>query len=256
MEIIDGFHIDDGVLVEYKGKAEKIVIPDCVTEIGDGVFCELEKITSVTLPKGLKSIGANAFDACKGLTEIALPEGLQSIGSEAFEFCYSLKSISIPSTVTEIGTDAFWCCDNLEEITVDEKNTVYHSSGNCLIETESKSLLVVRNNSVIPLDGSVTRIGTAAFGSSDNLVDYKIPAVITTIGEMAFGYCFELKSVTVPQSVVKIEESAFEECDELFHIYYEGTSEQWFKIDLHEDWLYNTFNVTVHCSNKNLRYNG
>ena len=256
MEIIDGFHIEDGVLVEYKGKATKVVVPSGVTEIGDGVFCEFEKITSVTLPSSVTSIGANAFDACHALTEINLPEGLTYIGDEAFEFCYSLKRIHIPSTVTNIGEDVFWCCDGLEEIAVDEKNEVYHSSGNCLIETATKTLLAVRNNSVIPTDGSVTKIGKTAFGSIDGLKSFKIPSVITEIGETAFGYCYELKSVTIPPSVVKIGESAFEECDELSHIYYEGTYEQWLNIDVHDEWLYNTFNVTVHCLDKDVKYNG
>ena len=55
------FHIVDGVLVKYRGKGRKVVIPDSVTAIGDGAFWKCSSLTSITLPYSVKSIVDSAF---------------------------------------------------------------------------------------------------------------------------------------------------------------------------------------------------
>ena len=78
--------------------------------------------------------------------EVLIPSTYQGlpvtyIGDEAFYGCSSLTSIRIPDSVTSIGYGAFVDCSSLTSITVDEGNPVYHSDGNCLIETESKTFM-------------------------------------------------------------------------------------------------------------------
>ena len=65
------------------------------------------------------------------------------IQPSAFWNCNSLVSITIPSSVTSIGGSAFDGCTSLGSIIVDTANTVYHSSGNCLIKTAKKHWLPV-----------------------------------------------------------------------------------------------------------------
>ena len=67
-------------------------------------------------------------------------------------------------------------------ITVADGNTVYHSAGNCLIETESKTLVLGCKNSVIPTDGSVTSIGEYAFYGCTSFTSVTIPSSVTSIG--------------------------------------------------------------------------
>ena len=102
------------------------------------------------------------------MQEIVIPRGVEVIGKDAFYNCHSLKKIAIPDTVTSIGAGAFTNCGDLEEITVDKNNPVYHSDGNCLIETKKKILLRGCKNSVIPADGSVTVLGENSF-SNDSI---------------------------------------------------------------------------------------
>ena len=71
-------------------------------------------------------------------------------------------------------------------IVVEEGNPVYHSDGNCLIETESKTLVAGCNTSVIPDDGSVTSIGYYAFNGCTGLTSVTIPDGVTSIGGSAF----------------------------------------------------------------------
>ena len=128
------------------------------------------------------------------------------------------KSITIPNSVTSIGSSAFSGCSSLTSITVDEGNSKYHSAGNCLIETASKTLVLGCKNSVIPTDGTVTSIGDSAFEDCSNLTSIVIPDSVTSIGYDAFEGCSNLTSIVIPDSVTSIGSSAFAYCSNLTSI--------------------------------------
>jgi hypothetical protein len=68
------------------------MIPDSVTSIGDEVFYQCSKLTSVTIPNSVTSIGDEAFAGCSGLTSITIPNSVTKIGGYAFIFCPSLTA--------------------------------------------------------------------------------------------------------------------------------------------------------------------
>ena len=200
-----------------------IDIPNSVTSIGEGAFWGCENLTNIKIPDGVTSILEDAFANCTSLTSIDIPNSVTSIGSRAFSDCYSLTSIDIPNSVTSIGNNAFkgctsltsinipdnvifigygvfWNCESIESITVDENNPVYHSGGNCLIETESKTLIAGCKNSVIPSDRSVTFIGDWAFWGCGSLTSVVIPDCITSIGCYPFAYCAGIESIIVDEN--------------------------------------------------------
>ena len=107
-----------------------------------------------------------------------------------------ISTVVIANGVTSIGSFAFSYCAGLESITVASGNTVYHSAGNCLIETASKTLIAGCKNSIIPTDGSVTSIGVQAFYGCTGLTSITIPSSVTSIGDSAFRNCTGLKNVT------------------------------------------------------------
>ena len=190
-----------------------------VTSIGPNAFSECEWIKSVFIPDSITSIGDYAFEECYSLTSIVIPDSVTSIGDGAFGDCDSLTSIIIPESVTSIGDFVFDRCDNLASITVAEGNSVYHSAGNCLIETASKTLIAGFKTSVIPADGSVTIIGTRAFIYCDGLTSVIIPDSVTSIGSSAFSGCDSLTSVTIGSGVQSIGSSAFSYCYKLLEVY-------------------------------------
>ena len=130
----------DSPLYSYRELITEVVIPEGVTNIGEGVFWDCTGLTEVTIPAGVtsidnyafagcrnlvavsvsesvKSIGVYAFQNCNSLTTINIPEGVTSILNNAFQNCNSLAFITIPAGVTSIGSHAFWGCSGLTSIT-------------------------------------------------------------------------------------------------------------------------------------------
>ena len=163
-----------------------VVIGDSVTSIGNLAFDDCSSLTSVVIGEGVTSIGGWAFQSCSSLTSVVIGDSVTSIGNYAFCACTSLTSVVIPDSVTSIGSGAFSGCNT---IVVETGNQNYHVSGNCLIETESKTLLWGTDTSVIPTDGSVTSIGDYAFYDCTSLSSVVIPDSVTSIGNSAFFNC-------------------------------------------------------------------
>ncbi|MBQ7325220.1 MAG: leucine-rich repeat domain-containing protein [Clostridia bacterium] len=132
-----------------------------------------------------------------------------AIGLDNLEPRWKIQTLTIPASVVNIERDTLSDCRNLREITVEAGNPVYHSQGNCLIETATGVLVVGCNNSVIPDDGSVTEIGRTAFYHCEGLTEITIPEGVTTIGAFAFDGCSNLATVKLPSSLRTIEQYAF-----------------------------------------------
>ncbi len=195
-----------------------IAIPDSVTSIERNAFTGCSGLTSIMIPDGVTSIGDYAFSGCSGLTSIIIPNGVTSIARGAFQYCRGLTSILIPDSVTSIGDAVLYACDSLTKIIVASGNSVYRSAGNCLIKTDSKTLIKGCKNSVIPTDGSVTSIGSYAFEDCSGLTSITIPDSVTSIGYNAFSGCNKLTSVTIGRGVTSIRDYAFSSCDNIENI--------------------------------------
>ncbi len=210
--------IDDSAFAGCTG-VTSVTIPEGVTKIGAAAFSGCSNLETAVIPNSVTEIGTNAFSSCSKLTGVTIPEKVTTIGNGAFSWCTGLTTISIPKSVTKIGNYAFKGCAGVESIIVDEDNTVYSASGNCLIETAGKKLLAGCKNSIIPDDGSVTVIEADAFSHSTALTKIVIPDGITDIGAYAFWNCSGLTSVTLGKDVKNIGISAFEGCFKLIEVY-------------------------------------
>ena len=177
-----------------------------------------ELVTDLVIPEGVTSIGNYAFNGGTGLVSVKIPENVTAIGDYAFQSCGSLTGITIPAGVVSIGRGAFRGCSSVETISVAEENSVYHSDGNCLIQTAEKELVVGCQNSVIPTNGSVTSIGNFAFSGCIGLTSITIPEGVMSIGSNAFSGCTGLTSVTIPASVTSVGTSAFSSCSSLTNV--------------------------------------
>ncbi len=225
-----------------------IRIPDSVTSFGERAFQHCTDLTSVVLPIGMTGTGNYTFSDCTGLTSVVIPEGITSIDAMAFYNCINLTSITIPASVTSIRSAAFACCSSLTSITVEKGNSVYHSDGNCLIQTASKTLVAGCKNSIIPVDGSVTSIGESAFEGSTGLTSIAIPNSVTSIDGYSFYKCTGLTSIEIPACVTSIYGYAFNSCKNLKSITYKGTTAQWNAVIKGSSWNSSVSATEVICS--------
>ena len=141
-----------------------IELPESLTEIGTGAFRYAGSLQSVTMHGKVNGIAAYTFDGCHSLQELNLPDSVAEIGAYAFNGCRSLKKLVIPKSVASIGERAFDGCI-FTSLEVSPGNPVYHSDGNCLIETAEKLVLIAGFPCTIPDDGSVTALSLNAFRS-------------------------------------------------------------------------------------------
>ena len=200
------------------GNITKIEI-DPNNEVFEGKNCIIEKsrnalvlgcrTTVIPSDGSVTRIDGLAFIDVIGLTTITIPEGVTLLSENAFSGCPDLKSIHFSSTVDSFDLVSVMGCDALEVITVDPKNPRFYSSGNCVIEKATGTLLLGCGKSVIPNDGSIKKIGYYAFGGSNSLVSIVVPEGVTYIDGYAFASCESLKSVYLPDSLITLGYGVF-----------------------------------------------
>ena len=247
---------------------EEVEIPDTVTEIGSYAFHNFRKVKKINIPNSVTSIGRYAFYCCDSLISITIPNSVTSIGDWAFSDCSSLTSITIPESVTSIAPYAFFNCGNLTSIAIPEGVTSiggYAFSGcsslasiklpNNLISIGSNAFRYCSSLASITIPESVTGIGEFAFAGCSSLTSITISEGVTSIGEFAFTGCSSLTNITIPDSVTSIRICVFSNCSSLTNITYNGTQEQWNRIDKYTKWKYNSAIKTITCTDGVIQIN-
>ena len=205
------------------------------------------------------NIQSYAFYGCKQITEIILPKTLERIGYDGsssttrnVSFAYTgITSLYLPQTVKDLGGDLF-LGTNINKVEVSDLNTFLkvssHSSfgGNADLYANGQLVTEVnipegtsylgRNLSGVKSLKKVTipdslKDGYGCFENCRNLeeVIFKGTPQIKEMWEIFKG-CSSLKSVHIPASVTEFVNQPFEGCN-LESVYYDGTFEDWCKID-------------------------
>ena len=95
---------------------EKIIIPDTVTSIGQGVFENCTELVEIVIPNSVTLIEENAFYGCTSLASLTISNKTATIGKAAFSGCTELTLLEIPPSVTDIGENAFYGCTSLDTV--------------------------------------------------------------------------------------------------------------------------------------------
>ncbi len=127
----------------------------------------------------------------------------------------SFESAFVTEGVTSIGEDAFWFCKSLKSIQLPE---------------------------------GVTSIGDGTFENCTSLESIQLPEGVKSIWRQAFYHCTQLKSIELPERVTSIGFRAFASCTSLENITYNGTREQWEKIEKGTNCYYKIPAKVIHCT--------
>lgn len=252
-----------------------IPIDGSVLEIGDHAFADCTGLTSLHLPGTVEVVSSSAFTGCSGLETITAAESnsrysamgnclivagtrtlmlgcknsvipddgsVIRIGNGAF-WGSSITELVIPDAVTEIGDAAFQDCSELTELTVGKGITTKEGL-NAKAFTGCGALTKVHvaedHPNLIAKFGCIvdTSTGTLLLGTNNSIGRNAEKEVlqITSIGDYAFAGRNSLEAFFVPVTVTSIGENAFAGCSIFSTIAYEGSQEEWDKIQLGNGW--------------------
>ena len=211
------------------GNINSVIIGGGITEIKGGTFSQLSQIKSVSIGDSVKNIGGYAFNKCINLSSVTIPNSVKEIGTGAFAGCTGLVKVYLPSDVAKYGTRIFYDCNNLQEIhigdIVDWLAFLSFGKGE-QINTENYSIYI---NGAIP----------------EEIV---VPDVILSIPTNAFRNFSRVTDITISSNVRYMGDNLFHNCSNLTNITYEGTMEQWEKIDKTSEWAGNSTDFTITCT--------
>lgn len=187
-----------------------------IVAIAAEAFSENNSITSIKIPDGVSSIGDKAFWCNFKLTNVTLSDSVSSIGSEAFSGCSELNSINMPLSLKEIGEGAFENCNKITDLVLPNS-----------LEKIGDGAFSITGITSIELPNSITAMGQNVFWGCTNLKSLIIPKSVQT-SEFLLTGCDNLLTLTIPKSITSL---SIMQCPKLTYIYYEGTQEDWSKVE-------------------------
>ncbi|MBQ3935024.1 MAG: leucine-rich repeat protein, partial [Clostridia bacterium] len=193
---------------------------------GDGLW--IKKIIDLDDPdvlipdvidgKSVICVPSDVFIDNETVETISLPDSVTQLGTFTFYRCPNLRMIRFGRKIGNQYTAVAGFCPKIDYLVVPPENTLIHSDHNCVIETETKTMLHGCRNSIIPDDGSVLILANTAFFDCTGLTSIVIPSPVTTITECAFNSCYDLVSVEISDSVTTLEENVFIMCKSLKNV--------------------------------------
>ena len=222
------FSVTHGVLKEYQGAEETVVIPDNVTEIGDYALQAYRHLTGVVIPNGVVKIGEWAFDSCSDLKSVTIPDSVTEIGRGAFAYCESLTDVILPNGIDEISEYAFYHCVALTSITLPNRIKRIKEFAFCGCDCLTAVEIPDRVNHIdryafsycegltsVTIPNHVKHIGNSAFCGCKLLTAVMLPDGLESIEDDLFSGCKELTNISIPERVKSIGKNAFENCERL-----------------------------------------
>ena len=221
IEFEEGTQVSKFYELAFYGTAiTEFTFPSTITDIGNGVFFDCQKLATVNFEEvnALEYISYQCFGNCFALKEIKLPDSVYRIDYEAFIDAYALESIVFGNTTKplEISEYAFSGCHNLS-------GSIYMGAKYLgSLENPYLILLKAENKSITSctVHPSARIIYYGAFNNCSMLESITMSDSLTEIQDSAFYYCTSLKSITIPENIVYLGTGVLSYCSSLKEIHY------------------------------------
>ncbi len=214
--------------------AEKIIIEEGVTRIGDYAFRYENNLKELVIPDSVTAIGQEAFystgiyndesnfedgllyvDDCLVYadeydlkSDCVIREGTRLIAEYLFYENETVKSVTLPESLGYIGESAFACMKEPESITI--PGNIKSVAGSAFDGCEKLSEVIISEG--------FENIAEYMFTGCKALKTVTLPDTLLTVGDSAFQYCESLTEITFSDSIKRIGNSAFSDCDSLVDI--------------------------------------
>ena len=204
------YSVDKQTLVAYPaGRPDTdFVVPDHVTNLGNGAFQGAAYLETVTIPCGVTAIGASAFSGSAALQKVLFEDAensqLKTVGGFAFFQCKSLTDAWLPDSVTDIDADAFYGCSSFTADKIHIPASLTHMGGTVFGGTPALKNMAYVNNmkqirgwlleyrydsffgSKVTVPDGIIGIAAHVFAEQPELTAVHIPASVRYIGEEQF----------------------------------------------------------------------
>ncbi len=247
----DIFEINNGLLVNYEGNNEEVIIPEGVTKLANGVFWNCKMIKRVTLPDRLLSLGGDTFYNCERLSHIVIPSSVQVMGDNPFANCPELElenrspkflcadgvlydnsktrliycsikrpgvSLDVPQGVISFGKHAFYNCRCLERIVIPSSVKIIENnpfSNLPKLRLENQSPHFIFKDGVL-FNKTMGTLFYVEQTREDFFLD--VPDGVRIIGRHAFYNCSNIREVILPKTLTSIGYNPFAGCSSLYLI--------------------------------------
>ena len=219
--------------------AEKIIISDSVTYIGDYAFCEFDAVTEVTVGANVTGIGQRAFGACSSLEKVTFTGSAPVIDATAFGAVDAVMWFPdgddtwTAAVMGNYGGSLTWLCEKAGisegtagsdvSWTLDENGTLRLSGTGTVVQTDAMHAVSGQVTAVV-LEAGITAIGEYVFDGFRSVTRMSLPESLTSIGDFAFQNCTALTYLTIPAAVTKIGQFAFKGCTDLDSLIFRGNA--------------------------------
>jgi hypothetical protein len=197
-----------------------LTIPAEVKTVNRFAFMNYYSLQSLTVSEGVEVLEWSAFASCAKLSSVTLPDSLEVIGNFAFSRCGNITSIAFGKSLVEIGGNAFEHT-KLRNVVIPDNVTLLGESA-----FENSGLRS------ITLGKGITVIRKYTFAQCNSLGSVTFSGELEKLEFTAFQNCRSLKSIVLPRSVVHIGDQALGGTTDLNAVYYEGTREDFLRIDI------------------------
>lgn len=213
---------------------KEFIAPESLKEIWLYAFKDAKELRNVEL-KNVTEIGDMVFENCEKLESIVIPETLEEIGTSVFGGCSSLQDIDLPNKPLALDHNTFYGSAYYEDKSNWENGVLYVD--NYLLAINSDFLNVTEYE---VKEGAIAIANNAFLNNARNLTKISLPEGLKLIGEKAFSSLYKLSSVNIPSSVDTIGYNAFASTE------ISTNSTNWSDNGLYIDgWLVNVQNTKI-----------